>query len=540
MSYWDSLKARPRLINLLVGGILFAVLYGSIWRGLYVMDPHHWGLMLSNAKDMCSLRVPYKDIFIQYGILTTVIHGLAFCGLGRSLVSIVAITALAYTVGLALIYRLGLVLTGEALVALYGLVVCVLIHPVIELPWSNYIAFPFLVFGLIQVIRSPQRLVSLFAGGVFFGLAILSREGLAPALLVLTGLITVFDLIRPTRPRWSHVLGGAVLFSGLLLPIGIFFIYLARHGLLGYWYGLSVTLPGIYATEVFPHMSGIGLVLPLARSILKGVLTLDPRRSLFFVSIVANGVALVLFLVGAKPDYIKRGIAIVAAASLLLLSAALHLPDLFRLATGSAIGVVTLFALLYRRGLEKLFFAFVLGALLATFSRIQAGNESTLFPRNEVLAAAHEVTAPEVFRRQRWEDRYSEYYSNIAADLAELRNGSKCRFKFHYNDTFDAFIAVLSPFEQFQQSPTGHGAFGGGGESFNRLRPEFELSEKLARADDLVVFRQVKSDGPLLPMPNRFVVIKRYRMPPVLWFSAGSDILEILVPEQCVADPAIR
>ena len=54
------------------------IITGSIWQGAYNNDPIHWGLMLSNAKDLYEGQLPYKDIFIQYGILTTLIHSFAY------------------------------------------------------------------------------------------------------------------------------------------------------------------------------------------------------------------------------------------------------------------------------------------------------------------------------------------------------------------------------------------------------------------------------------------------------------------------------
>ncbi len=75
----------------------------SIWQGAYNVDPHHWGLMLSNAKDLHDGLYPYKDIFIQYGVLTTVLQALAY-GAGQNMLSLIVITALLYAIGLLLVY----------------------------------------------------------------------------------------------------------------------------------------------------------------------------------------------------------------------------------------------------------------------------------------------------------------------------------------------------------------------------------------------------------------------------------------------------
>ena len=53
----------------------FLFLY-SIFILRYYVDGHHIGLMYSNSIDLINGKLPYKEIFIQYGILTTLIHAL--------------------------------------------------------------------------------------------------------------------------------------------------------------------------------------------------------------------------------------------------------------------------------------------------------------------------------------------------------------------------------------------------------------------------------------------------------------------------------
>ena len=60
----------------------------SVWQSTYVYDGHHWGLVASNAYDLLNHKVPYKEIFIQYGILTTLLHSI-FMKIGsQSVISI--------------------------------------------------------------------------------------------------------------------------------------------------------------------------------------------------------------------------------------------------------------------------------------------------------------------------------------------------------------------------------------------------------------------------------------------------------------------
>ena len=84
-----------RYSRLLLIATPVVIVFFSLWQGAYDIDPHHWGLMLSNAKDLYEGLIPYKDIFIQYGILTTILQALAF-GIGKNMLSIILITSICY------------------------------------------------------------------------------------------------------------------------------------------------------------------------------------------------------------------------------------------------------------------------------------------------------------------------------------------------------------------------------------------------------------------------------------------------------------
>ena len=49
-------------------------LAGGLWQGQYTNDGYHWGFVFSNAIDVIDGKTPYKEIFIQYGFLSTLVH----------------------------------------------------------------------------------------------------------------------------------------------------------------------------------------------------------------------------------------------------------------------------------------------------------------------------------------------------------------------------------------------------------------------------------------------------------------------------------
>ena len=58
--------------------INFALIILFFLYSIYIIkhhyDGHHLGLLYSNALDIIKGKNPYKEVFIQYGFLTTLIH----------------------------------------------------------------------------------------------------------------------------------------------------------------------------------------------------------------------------------------------------------------------------------------------------------------------------------------------------------------------------------------------------------------------------------------------------------------------------------
>ena len=80
----------------------------SFFFNQYVYDGHHHGLMFSNALDLINLKKPYKEIFIQYGLLTTIIHAMSLYIFGKFIFSLHIITII-----FLLMYLISLMLPSD-------------------------------------------------------------------------------------------------------------------------------------------------------------------------------------------------------------------------------------------------------------------------------------------------------------------------------------------------------------------------------------------------------------------------------------------
>ena len=129
-----SNTARLGLFHFMIGLTLIGVVGLSVWQGQYSLDPHHWGLMLSDAKDLFEGKLPYQEIFIQYGIFTTLIHAFAYIFLGGNLIGLILITSVLYAIGLWFLFLLATYITKSNWLASLIVLTAVLTHPIVIYP----------------------------------------------------------------------------------------------------------------------------------------------------------------------------------------------------------------------------------------------------------------------------------------------------------------------------------------------------------------------------------------------------------------------
>ncbi len=495
----------------------------SVWQGMYNLDPHHWGLMLSNAKDLADGKAPYRDIFIQYGLLTTLIHGAAYALLGENLRALISVTALFYAAGLVGVYLLCLRVTADKKLSLFSFVSACLLHPVAIYPWSNYIAFPFLVYGMWFFLGSSGRSLFAFVAGMLLALAMLSREGLFPAVLAFALVASAVNLMALRGERRPWAMSTHAFWGGLLLPLALFFAYLHQGHMFEYWYKTAVLLPRMYMAVLMPY--GLtGAVFKLVRYFVIGVIDLNIRVIFFASILLSSAYVTTAFLRRGGLQRPAPSQFLLAVLALLLLSAALHGNEIFRLASSVTVGVVILYWLARRYGYENLLF--LASSLALTVSLGRDGGGNYFIPTRLQISQSVEVDAPTVFRGQRWPAEARDFYQAFERDMSDLA-ALDCGIRHYQNTSHDAFLSVLSPFLQYQLAPFGNDM------GWERLRPELDVQRKITLDKDIVLFSRVQltSIESYRP-PIGYLVARRYAMPKVVFFEQR-DFLLIVVPARC-------
>lgn len=504
---------------------MIAVVIASAFEGSYRIDPHHWGIMLSSAKDLIEGKLPYKEIYNIYGILTTGIHSVAFKYLGGNFISIITATAFFYTIGLLLLYKITLIITNDKKLAWFVTIISILIHPVAIYPWSNYIAFPFLMGGVYYLLFNINK-KNIIISGFLFSLAILSREGVAIPVILIIITFSIVDCVI-IKSKINKILKQYFYVGiGLLIPVSIFALYLVKNELTNYWVILSVSLPKIYAQGQFPHMSSLKFLNPFLLELWNGLINLDVHWICVLLMLVVTIFGLIFSALKLKScDEQRLKIIKLSFASLILLITTLHIPEIFRISTGSIAGIIVLFYWLKTVRLDNIGFVILSIFLVLNLFKISSGNP--FYPEPQTRTQAEYIYKPDILKGQLWPIKKQEYYLDFQNYMDEISK-LKCNIKYHYNETMDTVLYALSPFERFQLTPYLHSLF-------DFLRPDLDYKRKISEATEIIIFKIVSSeDVNNAVIPKGYVLFKKLETTPTQWVYKQDDSLIILIPAICI------
>ncbi len=517
------------------------VVFSSILQGLYIADLHHWGQLLTNAIDLNRGYLPYKEIFIQYGILTTVVQSIWMHIFGETLYSLITITALFYAAGLYCIYLICLSITHKEKISIIALLTCILIHPIAMLPWSNYIAFPFIMLAIYFEIRALSNLRDIFLSGFLFGLAFLARQDLIIAIVAILLGSSIVDISFGASIA-NCIKKNLIRILGLMCPVVFFMIYLFINDLFPYWIKLSFDLPKLYTKEMFTHVKGFGIFMPLVASFIEGFTRPDVRWLIVFAVVISS--SLILFSAAIR-FFVNKEIfggisnsktAFVSIASLGLFSSVIHLQDMFRISTGSIVGVIILYLFLERLRLAYIFF--IITSPFLGYSLMSQNSGNPYLPTSKMVIEAETVVTPSYFKGERWNGHIVNYYRELSSSFNEIKS-SGCSIHWHFNNTFDASIHAFSGSRPLQISPAGDGPYGLVSQSWHDLRPDLNFKSAIERAEDIMIFDTVnKMDlDQIYKVPDKFFIYKKLDVPTEIrlggLFIKPNTVFLLILPKKC-------
>lgn len=321
--------SKSNLNTLLVLIISFFSFIFSVFQAKYYYDGHHWGLMLSNAIDLIDGKIPYEEIFIQYGIVTTLLHVL-FLKLGDlNILSLFYGTSFIYSLSILIIYKQ----IKKFFNSNYGLlvvVIMILIHPFVNYPWHNYLGF-FLLLLSFNFFNYKKK-INYFVSGFFLGINSLLYE----KQILIFFIFIIFFFLDSIIKKKIRFFGKFLL--GFIIPLIIFFYYLKKNNLIDIWI-LYQKISTIYFNE--------GSLIATILNYFKKLYFLSYKNILFepywiFFSFLIFLNCIYLFLYFFQNHKNKEKFFFPSLMSIIYLINTIHSLNSFRFITGSFIGIFIL------------------------------------------------------------------------------------------------------------------------------------------------------------------------------------------------------
>ena len=249
---------------------------------VYIYDGYHFGLIFSNAIDLNNGKIPYKEIFIEYGYLTTLIHSIILQIFGNEVLYLQFYTSIVYSITLILISIIVKQYTNEYL-ALLSIVILILIYPIPLKPWPIYNTFFFYTLSLIFFLK--KNFYNKFISGLFLSLSYLSFTTVYNFIVFpLVGTIIFFYILFYRKDK-SKFIELSYLLSGLILPILIFIFYLINLKILDNWI-LYQKIPILFALEIADKNVFEQIIFYLKEISINGIINYIVKPHLIFFGFI--------------------------------------------------------------------------------------------------------------------------------------------------------------------------------------------------------------------------------------------------------------
>ena len=421
--------------------LLLVSFYNSINTLTYIFDGGHHGSILLNALDIINNKIPYKEIFLQYGFLNAFINSFFLNLLDHDILAIYISTSLFYFVSILLIGFISREFSNYYAL-IFSIIICIFNHPIPEYPWPNYSAFFFMTLSIYFF--DIENVKKLFLSGFFIALSCLARENFYYFILP-TFLFTNILLFLSTKNKFKIYF----FVTGFFLPILTFFIYLSLNDIFLNWLDFQ-RIPFVYLDSY--EVSIFSLIKNFILFFLTEVpfnLGTTPQYFVILIILIFNIYVLLEELFFKQ----KKNIKIIYISSLCISSIIVSINlELFRLYTSILIGLPTIFYRLnlFRTTDSRFIFLFII-LFVSFFSFFYYPKGNVKFFKNINYKKSITYSEIKYFKNQKWENDKWNFVKNIK--LIDNEIVEKCKIKYVLNLTPNAFILPLSQLDRIQISP---------------------------------------------------------------------------------------
>ena len=449
-----------RLINanslfLIVPLISFA---GGLWQGQYIYDGYHWGYIFTNVLELADGKTPYKEIYLEYGILSALINYFILIFVNKSVYSLIAITCALYAGSLYVITKITYKIVGNKFYSLFSIFIIFSLFPWPTSPWPNFYSFFFTT--LFCYLYFKNKSIYFILSGVSLGLAYLSLT-IAYNFIILFFYFILFVMIFFLKKKISPYQWKKLLYSltSFLTVILIFFIYLKINNLEKIWF-IYQKLPFIF------NDSSIITLLKryfyfLTTNAIKNFIY-EPQWLIYSLLFYANIIAIIYCISNLGKKNIKYIFEFLVINILILsLNFYAQVLGIEKLATSISLGTISLIFLISLIKLKEnkllinFFIIFVcIYSVIFSFSLENskiAGLRTAHLKHLDNKETKYRENNINYFKYQKWSGENWKFLNNIF----ELQNQIKqsCKIKYAANLTSNAYVHSLLNFDKIQIVP---------------------------------------------------------------------------------------
>ena len=431
--------------SILTIGIIFLYFFNSILLTRNIYDPHHVNLVFTEASNFLDGKPLYKDIFVKYGVLSTIINSIGLFLFGNNIFSIFLISNIFYFSSIILVFIIFNQLNINKFNILLLVLIILNIHSSIYMPWSNYIAFLPAVLSFFFLLPNNRNL---FLSGLFLSISCLCRE----TYFISAILIFFFILFFFFNSEKKKILFYAI---GFLLPILIFFLYLILSKNYLIWanlvlptYKIDLDLQINFENKNFLWINNYYLrsfLLVIAKTLLD---IRDHFALWFFVFyLIFFSSFCVLFYEIFKIKQISFK-SIIAIYSLSFVIQGAHIIESFRFITGSIIGIILLDYYLNncvkKKSVSKIYLTLLVALIICNWSFYfySISNYLSLITKSTTQDFKH----VDEFRNMNYSKGVHNKYLKIIKYCDNLRTSSGIKYSINYTaDSSISYFCKTSP-----------------------------------------------------------------------------------------------
>ena len=313
---------------------------------------NHLFLIFNEAHEFLNGMQLYKEVYVKYGIGQTLINAAGLYLFGDNWFSIYLTANIFYFLSIFFILLICLKLRFNFFEIFFIIFILINIHPKLVLPWANYLAFLPISISLYLLLLEDKK-INYLLSGLFLGASCLIRETIIISAVII--FIFIFFYLKINKKRDNIIF----YVTGFFLPLLIYSVYMFVTSNYLIWYEL------IFPAYKYESLNNVGYYIKDSNTYLRKIYIyfFGPFRLLVvtfidtllhfwadWILIYASYACCIFvlykeifknkFLIKGKKN--NFGLVIISIYSLSLIIQNLHAVEIFRVSTGSVVGILVL------------------------------------------------------------------------------------------------------------------------------------------------------------------------------------------------------